>query len=267
VRDALACTGHARKNTPDMLKVTTWNVNGVRARKDELPAFIDGQQPDVLCLQEIKASPEQVPEALLARDDYWSYWHGHKGYSGVALLLAKARFPEPPVFSHPAFDHETRIVVARAGGFTFSSIYVPNGGKDFAAKLQFLDALERYAAEASEAGERLLLCGDLNVAFEERDVHPSLRKADQIGTTPDEREVFGRIIGHGLVDLARKFEPDNDRLFTWWAPWRNMREKNVGWRIDYVLASHSVAEHATSCAIDRVFGKSDHGPLTATFDL
>jgi len=250
-----------------MLKVTTWNVNGVRARKDELPAWLDSQRPDVVCLQEIKASPEQVPDALRELPDYWSYWHGHKGYSGVALLLSKALFVEPPAFSHPAFDHETRIVVARAKGLNIASIYVPNGGKDFEAKLRFLEALERYAADAAASGEQLLLCGDLNVAREERDVHPSLQKRDQIGTTPDERALFARMLGHGLVDLSRKFEPDNDRLFTWWAPWRNMREKNIGWRIDYVLANPGLAERATSCAVSREFGKSDHGPLTACFDV
>jgi exodeoxyribonuclease-3 len=249
-----------------MLKVTTWNVNGVRARKAELPTWLETERPDVLCLQEIKAAPEKVPPELLELPGYWSYWHGHKGYSGVALLLSRERFPEPPEFFHPDFDHETRIVVARTPELTIASIYVPNGGKDFEAKLRFLDALERFVADCQQQGERLLLCGDLNVAFEERDVHPSLQKRDQIGTTPDERAQFARMLGHGLVDLSRKFEPDNDRLFTWWAPWRNMREKNIGWRIDYVLASTSLAEQATGCFASRGFGSSDHGPLTATFD-
>ncbi|MDB4977634.1 MAG: Exodeoxyribonuclease [Myxococcaceae bacterium] len=250
-----------------MLKVTTWNVNGVRARKAELPTFIDRERPDVLCLQEIKATPEKVPPELLELPGYWTYWHGHGGYSGVALLLSKARFAEPPTFSHPSFDHETRVVVARAGELTIASIYVPNGGKDFEAKLRFLDGLDAYIAESQRNGEQLLICGDLNVAREERDVHPSLRKSDQIGTTADEREQFARMLGHGLVDLSRKFEPDNDRLFTWWAPWRNMREKNIGWRIDYVLASASLAERATACAAAREFGTSDHAPLTASFDV
>lgn len=263
-----ACSGEqrAQNRVAKMLKLTTWNVNGVRARKDELPLWIEQQRPDVLCLQEIKAGADKVPEALACHPDYWCYWHGHKGYSGVALLLAKARFPVEPRFEHPAFDHENRIVTARAGELTIASVYVPNGGKDFAAKLRFLDALERYVAEAEEREQPLLVCGDLNVAREVRDVHPSLQKPDQIGTTPDEREVFERILSHGLVDLSRKFEPENDRLFTWWAPWRNLREKNVGWRIDYVLASHLLAERAASCFVSREFGSSDHGPLTATFD-
>ena len=250
-----------------MLKVSTWNVNGIRARKDELPVFIEREQPDVLCLQEIKAAAEKVPEGLVCHPDYWCYWHGHKGYSGVALLLKRARFTSEPSFTHPDFDEETRIVVARIEDLTFVSTYVPNGGKDFEAKLRFLTALEGFVAAEKSERRKLVLAGDLNVAREERDVHPSLRRCDLIGTTPDERAWFARVLEHELVDLARKFEPDNDRLFTWWAPWRNMREKNIGWRIDYVLASHQLSERATSCTVDRAFGKSDHGPLTATFDV
>ncbi len=249
----------------EMLKISTWNVNGIRARKQELPDWIARERPDVLCLQEIKAPREKVPEELVCHPDYWCYWHGHKGYSGVALMLARTLFPEKPTFEHPAFDHENRIVLTHAGGLTVASVYVPNGGKDFEAKLRFLEALDRFVAEARAAGP-LLLCGDLNVAREVRDVHASLRKPDQIGTTTEERALFERMLAHGLVDLSRKFEPDNDRLYSWWAPWRNLREKNVGWRIDYVLASLNLAERATSCAIHREFGASDHGPLTATFD-
>jgi exodeoxyribonuclease III len=249
-----------------MLKVTTWNVNGVRARKDEVPAWLERERPDVLCLQEIKADPDKVPEPLVCHPDYWCYWHGHKGYSGVALLLSRALFREPPVFSHPAFDLETRIVIARCAELVVASVYVPNGGKDFAVKMRFLDALDRFVDETLRSGAQLLLCGDLNVARELRDVHPSLRKGELIGTTPEERSLFAQLLERGLVDLGRKFAPDDDRLFTWWAPWRNMREKNIGWRIDYVLASAALAEQATSCYGSREYGTSDHGPLTATFD-
>ena len=246
----------------------TWNINGVRARSVELQQLIAREQPDVLCLQEVKASPEQVPEELRALPGYWQRWHGHKGYSGVALLLKKATFPQRPRFSHPEFDMETRVVEARAGSLAFASIYVPNGGKDFDAKLKFLEALDRYSAGAQAAGLQLTICGDLNVALEERDVHVSLRKnRDLIGCTPVEREHLRNIMSRGaLQDTHRKFEPDNDQLFTWWAPWRNQKQKNIGWRIDYVLAAAPIAATAQSCAVQREFGTSDHGPLVAVFD-
>ncbi len=248
------------------MKVATWNVNGIRARAAEVLQFVEREQPDVLCLQEIKASPEHIPEELCTLD-YWCFWHGHKGYSGVSLHLRKSSFPGRPAFTHPEFDHETRIVTARFGDLTFASTYVPNGGKDLPAKIRFLEGLEKFAAQAEAEGERLVVCGDLNVAREERDVHPKLRKQDQIGTTPLERELFAKILSHGLVDLARQFSPDDDRLFTWWAPWRNLRERNIGWRIDYVLASRDLAARAISCAGHREFGTSDHGPLQAVFEI
>jgi exodeoxyribonuclease-3 len=250
-----------------MLSLTTWNVNGIRARQHDLLAWLERERPDVVCLQEIKAAPESIPEGLREHPGYWSYYHGHKGYSGVALLFSRASFPKRPLCTHPSFDHETRIVTAQTGDLLFASIYVPNGGKDLDAKVRFLDELAAYAAEARARGLRVLLCGDLNVALDERDVHPSLRKPQQIGQTPSERAQLQAIIDHGLVDLSRKFQPDDDRLFTWWAPWRNLRERNIGWRLDYVLASHALADAALSCEAHREFGSSDHGPVHARLDV
>src|SRR6185503_18633647 len=109
-----------------------------------------------------------------------------------------------------------------------ASIYVPNGNKDFPAKVRFLEALDQFVQDELGKGRRLILCGDLNVAREPRDVHPKLRKQTEIGQTPEEQAMLERIIGRGLTDLLRSFDPDNDRLFTWWAPWRNLRERNIG---------------------------------------
>lgn len=251
-----------------MLKIATWNVNGIRARVQELQDFVAAERPDVLALQEIKADPDKVPAAIAALEGYHCYWHGHKGYSGVGLLLSQQTFGSRPAFTHPEFDHETRIVVAELPACTIASIYVPNGGKDFEAKRRFLDGLERFVVEARAQGRQLLLCGDLNIAREDRDVHPSLRKPHQIGRTPEEQAQLERILTvGGLTDLSRKFAPDDDRLFSWWAPWRNLREKNVGWRIDYVLSSEQLTAAAVSCKVQREFGKSDHGPLLAEFEL
>jgi exodeoxyribonuclease-3 len=247
------------------MKIATWNVNGVRKRADELAEWIAREQPDVLCLQEIKATAEQIPAALCALDGYWAYWHGAGGYSGVALLVAKTFSPERPEYSHPAFDLETRIVVARVGALSVASVYVPNGGKDFAAKMRFLDALGAFAQTFGAAAAPLVLCGDLNVARADIDVHPKERKPLAIGQLPQEREALERMIGHGLRDVARALAPDDDRIFTWWAPWRNLRQRNIGWRIDYVLASEALAARAMSCPSHREIGTSDHAPLVATF--
>jgi len=247
------------------MKIATWNVNGIRARQAELQDLLAAQEPDILCLQEIKASPEQVPALLVAPEGYWCYWHGGRGYSGVALLVRRAFAADAPQFSHPSFDHEQRIVVADLPELRIASVYVPNGGKDFDAKVRFLTGLVDWAADARIAGRTLVVCGDLNVAREERDVHPKERKPNQIGTRPEERTLFARLLGHGLVDVGRALEPDNDTLFTWWPPWRNLRQRNIGWRIDYILASQSLADRAITAVSMRDFGTSDHGPVVADF--
>jgi exodeoxyribonuclease-3 len=249
------------------LKIATWNVNGIRARQAQVQQFIDTRAPDVLCLQEIKASVEQLPVWLCDIEGYWCYWHGGKGYSGVSLHVRKPFVPDPPAFEHPAFDYEHRIVTVRLPQATVASIYVPNGGKDFPAKMRFLEALDECAASYVESGMPLVLCGDLNVARTEMDVHPKERKPRSIGQLPEERALIERIISRGLVDVHRKVEPDNPDLFTWWAPWRSMKERNIGWRLDYVLASRAIADATTSCEVQREFGTSDHGPVVAVFDI
>jgi exodeoxyribonuclease-3 len=250
------------------MKIVTWNVNGIRARQDEVVELAERERPDVLCLQEIKAARDHIPGALgeLALTDYWGYWHGTKGYSGVALLVRKDIEADRPLYMHPEFDVETRIATARVDGTTVASVYVPNGGKDFAAKVRFLEAMTAYVAALRATGDRLVLCGDLNIALTERDVHPRERDNRVVGQRPDERALLERILdAGGLHDVGREQDPTNDALFTWWAPWRNMRQRNIGWRLDYVLASGTVAARAAACVSMREFGTSDHAPVVATF--
>lgn len=198
-------------------------------------------------------------------EGYGCYWHGGKGYSGVAILINNSTCAERPSFSHPPFDLEQRIVTTEILGITIASIYVPNGGKDFQAKMTFLRAMDEFAASFQATGRPLILCGDLNVTLTERDVHPKERKPRAIGQLPEERALLAQIISRGLVDVGRALDPDNDELFSWWAPWRNMKQRNIGWRLDYVLASASLAETATACVVQREVGTSDHGPVVATF--
>ena len=198
-------------------------------------------------------------------EGYWCYWHGGKGYSGVALHVSKTIAPERPSFSHPPFDFEHRIVAVDVAGATVASVYVPNGGKDFPAKMRFLAALADYAGSFQERQRPLILCGDLNVARTERDVHPKERKPRAIGQLPEERAAIEAILARGLVDVGRALDPDNDSLFTWWAPWRSLRQRNIGWRLDYVLASTAVAERAISCPVLKDVGTSNHAPVVATF--
>ena len=249
------------------MKVATWNVNGIRARQAQVQEYIDREQPDVLCLQEIKAAVDQLPVWLCELEGYWCYWHGGKGYSGVALHVRKSTFPDRPAFHHPEFDYEHRIVTVTLPAATIASIYVPNGGKDFPAKMRFLEAMDDYASGFLAVARPLIMCGDFNVARSDMDVHPKERKPRAIGQLPEERALIERILSRGLVDVQRTLEPDNAELFTWWAPWRNMKERNIGWRLDYVFASTALASRARSCVVQREVGTSDHGPVIAVFDV
>ncbi len=249
------------------MKIATWNVNGIRAREAQFVEWVHRERPDVVCLQEIKATVDQLAETLTLLPEYWNTWHGGpKGYSGVSLHLRKDTFPTRPESSHPGFDVESRAVQARLpSGLVVASLYVPNGGKDYGAKLQFLQGLRDHVRAAHAAGDRLVLCGDLNVARTDRDVHAKERKLGAIGQRPDERELFEAILDLGLVDVGRALHPDDDAMFTWWPPWRQMRQKNQGWRIDYVLASKA-GPAATQCVVQHEVGTSDHAPVVATFE-
>jgi exodeoxyribonuclease-3 len=247
------------------LKFATWNVNGIRARQTEVQDWITRERPDIVCLQEIKATTDQIPPALCEIQGYWCYWHGSSAYSGVGLHVSRRFSPARPEFVHPDFDYENRIVSVTAGGVTVASVYVPNGGKDFPAKMKFLEAMETYAGGFQSRQQPLVMMGDMNVARTERDVHPKERKPRAIGQLPEERALFERIIGHGLVDVGRALDPDNDGLFTWWAPWRNLRQRNIGWRLDYVFASEALAARAIACPVQKDVGSSDHAPVVVTF--
>ena len=158
-------------------------------------------------------------------------------------------------------------MTARLPPFTIASIYVPNGGKDFPAKMRFLESLEALTAHYETAGSTARSVRRPQHRAHGYGCHPKERKRDVIGQRPDERALLERIIGHGLTDVHRKVEPENADLFTWWAPWRNLRQRNIGWRLDFVLASRAIADRVVSCVVQREFGSSDHGPVIAVFDL
>lgn len=246
------------------MRICTWNVNGIRARHADVQRLADEHKPDILCLQEIKATPDQVPEPLTLLPNYANLWHGAPGgYSGVSLHVLRAASDahgteNRSTFSHPTFDFEARIVEATVGGLTIASVYVPNGGKDFAAKLRFLEALVAHA-RVRPAGHPYIICGDLNVAYTDADVHERFRKFGTIGQHPEERAAFSDLLATGLQDVVRQLAPNDDQLFTWWPPWRQEKQKNRGWRIDYVLASGELK--ARSFTVLKDFGASDHAPL------
>ena len=247
------------------MKIATWNVNGIRARESQLCDWLERDQPDVLCLQEIKARPDQVPDRCKLAD-YHAFWHGAGGYSGVSLHLRRDLL-DAPQFVHPEFDIETRIVQVALDNLVLASVYVPNGGKDYGAKLRFLQNMVDWTRTLRDEGRDLILCGDINIARTDVDVHPKERKPGIIGQRDEERVLFEALLDDSLIDVTRALDPDNNALFTWWPPWRDMRKRNIGWRIDYILASRRIAESATECRVLAGIGTSDHAPIMMTASI
>jgi exodeoxyribonuclease-3 len=257
---------HAGSVIAPTVKLVTWNVNGIRARDAEVVKLFDEEEPDVAMLQETKSTTEQLPptvHGLMGLPAYHSIWHGSAGYSGVSLHLKKSRFARPAL-AHPEFDFETRVAEAHVEDWVFVSMYLPNGGKDFEAKLEFMRSLAAYPA--TFAGKKLVVAGDLNVARQPIDVHKTQRKPGAIGQRPEERELFEKFLAAGLVDVVRNLAPKGEELYTWWPYWRGLREKNQGWRIDYVLTNETLAARAKDLRVRREFGTSDHAPVVVTFD-
>lgn len=244
------------------MKIATWNVNGIRARFEDVTAWSDAEQPDVFCLQELKAAPSQVPEPLTGLPRYHNHWHGGAGgYSGVSLHLRRDTVGAGSI-DIPDFDEEHRIATARlASGLVVASVYVHNGGKGgLEPKLRFLGALKTWVADRHAAGEQVLVCGDLNVTRSDADLHPSHHKQGGLGQSKKERAALEALLSEGVVDALRQFT-DDDSLFTWFPPWRDEKAKNHGWRIDYVLASESLAPRLSGYAIQKDVGTSDHVPF------
>ena len=190
------------------MKIATWNVNGIRAREAQLQELIEEEQPGHPVPAGDQGVAPTASRLALRVEGYWCYWHGGKGYSGVALHVAEGSLPERPRFEHPAFDDENRIVTVRLGGVTVASIYVPNGGKDFPARCaSWRRSSVRRGARRRGAAARALRGSQRRAHRHGR--APEGAEAAGIGQLPEERALLERIIGHGLVDVQPQLEPDN----------------------------------------------------------
>jgi exodeoxyribonuclease-3 len=244
------------------MKIVTWNVNGIRARATAFERWIMTHRPDVVCLQEIKAHPDQVPEGLREIRGYSSRWHGARGgYSGVSIHVSESLGPAE--FSVPHFDEETRVLQVRTGGLTIVNVYTPLGQKSYTQKIGFLGSLVKYIDALTYEGESVILCGDLNVAHRDADVHPEMYVEDMLCTRPDERAMIDSLHALGLEDLFRYHHPDEAHAYSWWPYYGGARARNVGWRIDYILAPSAIAVRSRGCWIQREESSSDHSPVLA----
>ena len=244
------------------MKLISWNVNGLRACVGKgFFAFMEAEQPDMLCLQETKLQPEQAPQI----EGYYEYWNSaeKKGYSGVALFSKT----EPEAVAYglgiDEHDHEGRVITADYGAFYLVTVYTPNSQDELKRldyRMRWQDDFRAYLQKL-DAEKPVIVCGDMNVAHQEIDLKNPKTNRRNAGFTDEERAKMTELLGVGFTDTFRHFYPELTGAYSWWSYRFKAREKNAGWRIDYFLVSNRLIGRVKAARIlSDVFG-SDHCPV------
>ncbi len=249
------------------MKITTYNVNGVNGRLENLLRWLDEFKPDIVCLQELKAPDNRFPARKIERAGYGAIWHGQKSWNGVAILARDAMPLETRRGLPGDADGQSRYIEAAIGGLLVGCLYLPNGnprpGPKFEYKLAWFQRLADYARELLELDVPIVLAGDFNVMPTELDVYNPERWIDDALFHPDVRRAFRDLVNQGWADGLRKMHPDQ-RIYTFWKYLRNAHARDAGLRIDHFLLSPSLAERLSDAGVDRdVRGwehASDHAP-------
>lgn len=251
------------------LRFYSWNVNGIRAAQKK--GFIDwllAIQPDILAVQETKAGPDQLDEALLKPPGYHTYWAEstlRKGYSGVALYCKAEPKHVQVGLGIEQYDQEGRTLIAEYGDFVFLTGYFPNGGAEnerVPFKLEYSDAFVAYCDARRAEGKRIIFCGDVNTSHNEIDLARPKDNENKTGFMPIERAWMDKLVQtHGYVDTYRTLHPDKAE-YSYWSMRQGARARNVGWRLDYFFVSPDVMPFVQSAAIHTDVMGSDHCPVS-----
>lgn len=254
------------------MKLVTWNVNSVVARKDRLLRFLEREAPDVLCLQELKCLDDKFPFAEVEALGWHATTYPQKTYNGVAILTRAKPEAIQRGFADGDSDEQARFLSIRIGDMTVMSAYVPNGasvGSDkYTYKLRWLVRLQAYLTRHYKPDDKIALVGDFNVAPADRDVYDPDEWREQVLTSTPERQALAAVVHFGLVDLFRQLHPD-EQAYTWWDYRMLAFPKNRGLRIDHIFVTQALLKTSLSCWIDRGERKgekpSDHAPVIAEF--
>jgi exodeoxyribonuclease-3 len=248
------------------MKILCWNVNGIRAaEKKGLFTWFQKESPDILCLQEIKATPEQLPPHLRNAPGYHTFWNPgeRKGYSGVATFSKVKPVDVKTGFGREEFDSEGRLLITHFPTFILFNIYFPNGKKNqdrLQYKLDFYDEFLAYADNLKAKKRNIVVCGDFNTAHKEIDLARPKENEHISGFLPVERAWIDTFIDHGYVDTFRQFHKEPNQ-YSWWDLKTAARERNVGWRIDYFFANKEfISQIKNAFILPQVLG-SDHCPV------
>ncbi len=257
------------------MRIATFNVNGITSRLPALLQWLDEKQPDVACLQELKAPHEKFPEAAINEAGYQAIWHGQKSWNGVAILARGAAPVEVGrgLAGDPE-DAQSRYIEAAVDGVMIACLYLPNGnpapGPKFDYKLAWFERLITRAAELLSSGAPVVLAGDFNVMPTDIDVYKPERWVNDALFRPETREAFHRLMAQGWCDALRTMHPD-ERIYTFWDYFRNAYGRDAGLRIDHLLLSPALAGALKAAGVDRdVRGRekpSDHAPTWIELDL
>lgn len=246
------------------MKIVSWNVNGLRAvYKRNFLKLLEEINADIVCLQEIKAQRPQLPSDLINPKNYQSYFNSssRKGYAGVAVYTKEKPIKIEQRLNLPRFDQEGRMLRLDYPDFTLINLYLPHGGRqkeNLSYKLEVYDRILDYLEKIRD--KNVILIGDFNIAHQEIDLARPKNNQKNIMFTPEEREQINRIVDLGFVDSFRKFHQEGGN-YTWWPYFVNARERNLGWRIDYVFISKSLSKKVKdSFILKDIFG-SDHCPV------
>jgi len=251
----------AKKN-----RLISWNVNGIRAiQKKGFLDWFKNENPDILCLQETKAHPDQLDDALKNVDGYESHfsWAEKKGYSGVVTYTKIKPSKVHQGIGVKEFDNEGRFIVTEFSEFILFNIYFPNGkasSERLKYKMDFYDAFLKHCKELLKQNKKIVVCGDVNTAHKEIDLARSKENSETSGFLPQEREWIDKFLAAGFLDTFRMFNSEPEQ-YTWWDMVTRARERNVGWRIDYFYISENLKKNITSAAIHSSVMGSDHCPI------
>lgn len=251
------------------MKIATFNINGINKRLDNLIAWLAEAQPDIVCLQELKAAQDAFPEKAIAAAGYDAAWVGQKSWNGVAIL---SRIGEPVVTRRslpgdPA-DEQARYIEAAVAGILFASIYAPNGnpqpGPKFAYKLAWLERLRTHVTILRKSGAPIVLAGDYNVAPTDLDIYPTSSWDDDALIHPESRAAYRKLVGRSWTDALRHLHPA-ERIYTFWHYKRMRWQRDAGLRLDHLLLSRDLAGRLVAVGVDREVrgeeGASDHAPV------
>ena len=250
--------------------ISSWNVNGIRSvSRYGFFEWLEKYNPDILGLQEIKAEREQIPNSLFSSSKYNLYSNSaeKKGYSGVAVYSKQKPIEVETKIGYKRFDGEGRFLKLKYSNFSLINIYIPNGGmsdEHMKYKLDFYDFFVKYLKSLND--EKIILTGDFNVAHNEIDLARPKENIKNVMFTPPEREKVSNLIESGYIDTFRHINKEGGN-YTWWAYYRNLRERNIGWRIDYIFISKPLEKNLTNSLILKDVKGSDHCPVSIKIDL